>query len=151
MNNHREQTTEGINQNTLLTLNQTLALNWQRILGGSQNDKTHAERVFQKFTQLVESNHREQRSLKFYADKLNMTKSNLRKICQQEIGFPPSCCINTRLMLEACAMLKDPKAIKEIAFELGFENPKYFARFFKKHGGLPPDSFRKFILKPNDS
>ena len=147
MNNDSKPTIVLTNQNTCPTLREALALNWQRILDGSLNDKTHAERVFQKFTQLVESNHREQRSPKFYADKLNMTKSNLRKICQQEIGIPPSHCIHTRLMLEACAFLKDPKAIKEMAYELGFEDPKHFTKFFKKHSGLPPDSYRKFIFE----
>jgi AraC-like DNA-binding protein len=50
-------------------------------------------------------------------------------------------------MLEACAMLKDTKSIKEIAFELGFDTPKHFSKFFKKHSGQYPGQFRKIITE----
>lgn len=135
------------NQSTLLTLKETLSLDWQRIVDASKNDKTHVERVFQEFIHSVESNHREQRSPKFYAEKLNMTKSNLRKICQLVIGASSKYCIHTRLMLEACTKLKETNPIKEIAFELGFEDPKHFSKFFKKQCGLSPDVYRKIIFK----
>ncbi len=148
MNNQDNKPSQTANHNFLLTIEETPSLNWQRIVDVSQNDKTQMERVVGEFVQLVETNHRTQHSPKFYADKLSMTESNLRKICQQEIGFPPSHCIYARLMLEACVTLKYPKSIKEIAFELGFESPKYFGKFFKKYSGLPPDSYRKYILKP---
>jgi AraC-like DNA-binding protein len=147
MNNRDIKPAQTANQDTLLTLHETLSLDWQRIMDRSQNDKTHQERVFRKFIQLVESSHQLHRSPKFYADKLGMTKSNLRKICQQEIGVAPSHCIHARLMLEACVYLKGPKAIKEIASELAFEDPSHFSKFFKSQCGLPPDSYRKFTSK----
>jgi AraC family transcriptional regulator, transcriptional activator of pobA len=33
--------------------------------------------------------------------------------------------------------------VKEVADRLGYEDPSYFIRFFKKHTGQSPDSFRK--------
>lgn len=147
MNNQDNKPAQASTHSSSLALKEILSFNWERIVEASQNDKYHAERVFQEFIQMVESNHRTQRSPKFYADKLNMTISNLGKICQKVIGYPPSHCIQIRLMLEACAMLKDSKPIKEIAFELGFEAPKHFSKFFKKQSGQYPDSFRKITIE----
>jgi AraC-like DNA-binding protein len=47
---------------------------------------------------------------------------------------------------EACRMLKasPDRPVKEIAFRLGFEDPLYFSRLYKKHRGCPPTKFRNF-------
>jgi AraC-like DNA-binding protein len=50
-------------------------------------------------------------------------------------------------MLEACTKLKETNPIKEIAIELGFEDPKHFSKFFKKQCGLPPNVYRKIIFR----
>lgn len=148
MNNHSKPTNESTRQDSPLTLSQSFRTQWQYLQDEAQNDKTHAKRVFQKFLQLVESNYRERHSPKFYADKLNMSRSNLRKICKQTSGFAPSHCINIRLVLDAYGLLSDPhQTIKEIAIELGFEDQKHFSKFFKKKSGLPPDFYRRLVLE----
>ncbi|WP_317047749.1 helix-turn-helix domain-containing protein [Pleomorphovibrio marinus] len=39
-------------------------------------------------------------------------------------------------------LLCTDKSSKEIGWELGFEEPSQFNRFFKKQTGLPPQEFR---------
>jgi len=148
MNNHSKPPSEDANQNTLLSLKETVSQNWQRILDRSQNDKTRLGLVANDFIQLIETNHRTQHSPKFYAAELNMGKSNLRKICQRSVGVSPTSCIYARIMLEACTLLEDARrSVKEIASDLGFDDPIYFSRFFKGQGGIPPDTYRGIASK----
>ncbi|MCF8248249.1 MAG: helix-turn-helix domain-containing protein, partial [Saprospiraceae bacterium] len=134
MDNHNKPTSsEDANPNTLLSLKETVSNEWQRILDRSQNDKTRLGLVANKFIQKIETYHRTQHSPKFYAAELNMGKSNLRKICQRSIDVSPTSCIYVRIMLEACILLEDvSRSVKEIASDLGFDDPIYFSRFFKK-------------------
>lgn len=146
MNTHSKPTSEDANQNTLLSQKETVSHNWQRILERSQNDKSRLGLVIKDFVQLIETHHRTQHYLKFYAAELTMSKSNLRKICQREIGVSPTSCIYARITLEACTLLKDARrSVSEIASDLGFEDPKHFSKFFKRHSGLYPESYRKFF------
>jgi AraC-like DNA-binding protein len=52
--------------------------------------------------------------------------------------------IHYRIALEAKRQLtKTDKLSKEIGFELGFEEPAHFSRFFKKEAGISPSQYRK--------
>ena len=100
------------------------------------------------FTYHIEMNFKEQHSPLFYAAKINITKSYLRKICKKTIGLTPSECIYARLMLEACKLLEDHgSTIKEVAFRLGFKTASHFSRFFKAQSGLSPTRYRILHLK----
>jgi AraC family transcriptional regulator, transcriptional activator of pobA len=56
--------------------------------------------------------------------------------------------IHTRLVLEAKReMVSQNKTIQAISEELGFENPSYFSRFFKKYENLSPKEYSKKLLK----
>jgi AraC-like DNA-binding protein len=104
--------------------------------------------IAESFLQLVGNHFREQHLPLFYAARLHITKSYLRKCCQKAIGISPMGCIQVRLMLEACALLARPGlSIQEVAWMLGFDDPVYFARFFKRQGGLPPGAYRKIVCK----
>ncbi|MBI5915694.1 MAG: AraC family transcriptional regulator [Bacteroidetes bacterium] len=146
MNNKNNKSNQASSQHSLLSLKETLARNWQRILEGSQNDMTRPDRIMKKFIQTIASDFRAQHAPVYYANDQNISKSHLRKTCQEAIGLSSMDCIQARLMLEACKLLEDPAlTIKEIAFGLGFDVPTHFSKFFKAHGGLPPTAYRKFI------
>lgn len=42
-------------------------------------------------------------------------------------------------------LLGGEKSVSEVAFELGFENPPYFSRLFKKEVGMSPSEFQNQI------
>lgn len=79
-----------------------------------------------------------------YASKLNITpKQLLLKLGKQGVNKPHTI-IKKRLLMEAKKLLLyTNKPIKEICYELGFDDPAYFARFFKKNEGMTALRFRK--------
>ena len=51
--------------------------------------------------------------------------------------------LNSQAILEAKRRLyHDSKSIKELGYELGFDDPAYFTRFFKKNVGTAPQHFK---------
>lgn len=124
-------------------LNETPWPNWGLVLEKAKSNIGRAGTLAIAFTYHIEINFKEQHFPMFYAAKLNITKSYLRKICKKTIGLAPSDCIYARLMLEACTLLKDQdRTIKEVAFILGFRTASHFSRFFKSQCGLSPDGYR---------
>ena len=94
----------------------------------------------------MEQNFRQMKSVAEYAEILNITSGHLNDTVQKEIGKTTSEIIHERIILEAKRLLyHSPKSVKEIAYELLYDDPSYFARFFKTHTQLTPEQFRKRI------
>ena len=73
---------------------------------------------------------------------------NLGEVIKQQSGKTAIELIHERLMLEAKRMLfHTESSIKEIAFELGFEDASYFNRFFKRLGEQTPLAYRNSTRK----
>lgn len=78
-----------------------------------------------------------------YARLLAMTPGNFTKRCTRYFRKTPSQLIQERLILEAKKQLHlTRKSIKEIAWQLKFEDEFYFSRFFKKIAKVSPQAFR---------
>ena len=100
--------------------------------------------ISQKFSQLVEKNFRELHSVNEYADLLNISPKSLSKQLTKRSGVSPIELIRERIILEAKRELHyTDKSVKEIAYDLGFEDPAYFNRFFKKAAQITPRIFKK--------
>ena len=79
----------------------------------------------------------------YMAEKLNISSRYLSDLLKQETGKTAIELIHIYLIKEAKNLLSEGKMnISEISFSLGFENPNYFARLFKKEVGIPPSVFR---------
>ncbi|HVU97079.1 MAG TPA: helix-turn-helix transcriptional regulator [Puia sp.] len=99
---------------------------------------------YEDFCRLLEVNIKEIKNVSRYASMLNLSTYQLNAITKSSVGKTASDLINEQIVLEAKRyLLATPNQIKEIAWDLGFEDPSYFIRFFKKHTGDSPDSFRK--------
>jgi AraC-like DNA-binding protein len=84
------------------------------------------------------------RSLTDYAQLLNITPKHLTKSVKKATGKTPSELITDKLVLEAKVLLKNTSlSVSEIAYQLNFEDPTYFNRFFKKQTSQTPSLFRK--------
>jgi len=82
--------------------------------------------------------------ISFYARELGVTESKLNRACRAIAGRSPLELIQSRLLLEARRKLTYIAApVSTLAYELGFEDPAYFWRFFKRHTGLTPVEFRE--------
>jgi AraC family transcriptional activator of pobA len=84
------------------------------------------------------------KSVAQYASELNITTVHLNRICQAVAGKPASWLIQEHAVREAQKLLRyTSQSVSEIAYQLNFSAPEYFARLFKKHTGMTPVSFRK--------
>ncbi|MBZ4191821.1 helix-turn-helix domain-containing protein [Niabella beijingensis] len=100
---------------------------------------------FIAFKLMVETHLTEQPSVNAIAEKLALTTNSLYRIVKEYSGVSPKDFFTNRLMIEARRKLQyAPLSVKELAYELGFNDPDYFSRFFKKCTG---QSISEFIKK----
>lgn len=105
--------------------------------------------ITKQFRQLVKTNFKLLRKPADYASMMNITVSYLNDTLKLVTGFSSTWFIHHELFTEAQRLLfYTDKSIKEIAFELGYEDYKYFIRLFGKRVGTSPTNFRK-MNKPS--
>lgn len=100
-------------------------------------------RLFASFRTAVEQHYKSDAAVAFYAGLLRVTPVRLNRLCLRMAGKSAFDLIQDRLMLEACRKLTyAPSNVASIAYELGFQDPAYFSRAFKRHTGMTPKAFR---------
>lgn len=89
------------------------------------------------FKLFVENNLTDQPTIREIAEALAVSQDSLYQIVKQYSGLSPKEFMTNRLMLEARRRLYYGKrtSVKELAFDLGFNDPDYFSRLFKKVTG----------------
>ena len=101
-------------------------------------------RLFKDFSLLVEMNYKTLHSVTDYATRLGISPKSITKNFQKLGAKTPSDFIKSRILLEAKRLLiYTDKTVKEIAFDLGFNDPAYFTRFFTKAIFKSPLQFKK--------
>lgn len=106
-------------------------------------DHTQVETIRQ-FNILVDMHFRTMKQVADYADLLHKSPKTLANLFSRHQQPSPLSIIHNRISLEAKRQLIFTEAsIKEIAYDLGFEEVTHFTRFFKKKIGESPASFRK--------
>lgn len=105
----------------------------------------HGEfRLFAAYRAAVEQHYRSGAPVADYAARLCVTPVRLNRLCLKLTGKSAFDIVQDRLMLEACRKLTyAPSSVASIAYELGFQDPAYFSRAFKRHTGLTPRAFRE--------
>lgn len=82
-----------------------------------------------------------------FATQLNFSSKYLSDLLKQETGKTALELIHLYVISEAKNLLvAGEKNISEIAYQLGFENPPYFSRLFKKEVGISPKEFQNQIM-----
>lgn len=103
--------------------------------------------IVREFNFLVEQHFATKHSVKDYAELLNKSPKTLSNIFTQLAGKTPLQIIHERKVLEAKRMLRySDKSVKEIAYDLGFEDIQTFSRFFRKIENISPSEFKKSLL-----
>ena len=100
------------------------------------------------FRDILESNYTKFKSVNDYAKLVCISEKRLGIATSKVLGRSPKEIINDRILLEAKRLLVHTNlSIKETGQELGFEDPAYFVRYFKKNTEATPVEFRETYLK----
>nr|WP_205502360.1 helix-turn-helix domain-containing protein [Rufibacter sp. SYSU D00308] len=98
------------------------------------------------FKDLVDAHFRQLKLVSSYAGELSVTEKRLNQATSRVLGKSPKNVIDARVMLEAKRLLAHTsESIKEIGFELGFDEPTNFIKFFRRHHGTTPVEFRESL------
>lgn len=99
--------------------------------------------ILLQFNELLEKQFREERSVKEYAAQLNLSEKQLHKTTTSLLDKTPKQIIDERVLLEAKRLLShSTQSIKEIAYEMGYNEPTNFIKYFRKHTDSTPAEFR---------
>lgn len=92
---------------------------------------------------LIERHFREHHRPAEYARRLRITVGHLNHLSRRHLGRTAGVVIRERLALEAKRQLVHTDAsAAEVGYGLGFKDPAYFARFFRRATGQSPTTFR---------
>jgi AraC family transcriptional activator of pobA len=99
------------------------------------------------FKDLLEKNFSDLKKVHEYAAKLNISEKKLGQSTAKVLGKSPKEMIDERVLLETKRLLIHASiSVKEIGFQLGFDEPTNFIKYFRKHTGSTPTEFRESHL-----
>lgn len=97
-----------------------------------------------EFKDLLEENFRKNKLVSNYASELNISEKQLHKATTTLLDKTPKQIIDERIILEAKRLLAHSnQSVKEISYDLGYNEPTNFVKYFKKHTNLTPVEFRE--------
>lgn len=101
-------------------------------------------RLFLDFRRLLEKHFLEEKRVERYAGALSISTSTLNRTCQAQAGASAKALINARVAAEARRRLRYTRqSLAEISDYLGYQDPAYFSRAFKKAQGQAPGAYRR--------
>jgi len=110
----------------------------------SENQLSRGQLLTQKFQQMVNKLYIDSKNVGDYAERLNVTPNYLTTTIKQNTGKTAKDIIQNRVFLESKNMLVySTLDIAEIAYQLNFQEPTHFTRFFRKFSGTTPNKFRQ--------
>jgi AraC family transcriptional activator of pobA len=100
-------------------------------------------RHFAAFCQMVEESYSRHHSVAWYAGQIGITAAHLNVVCRQAANQSALALIHGRVLLEAKRnLMYTSMTVSVVSYTLGFSDPAYFTRFFKRQTGLSPKDFR---------
>jgi AraC family transcriptional regulator, transcriptional activator of pobA len=103
--------------------------------------------LVKNFKDLVERQFSTSHQVKDYAESLNVTPNYLNEVIKTSVNIPAKEFIQNRIILEAKRMaVFTEKSAKEIGFDLGFDDPSHFSKFFKTNAGQSIQAFRETLI-----
>ncbi|MEO3403921.1 AraC family transcriptional regulator [Mucilaginibacter sp. CAU 1740] len=109
----------------------------------TDQDKPEKDEMMERFQQLLNQHFLDLHKPSDYASLLNVSPDTLTRRCSKYFRKSPSQLIQERLILEAKKQLHlTRQSIKEIAYNLKFQDEFYFSRVFKKFTKVSPQTFR---------
>ncbi len=103
---------------------------------------------FGDFRSQLETHFTETRNANEYARMMNISYKHLNEICKSVTGISAKAFIDNFIILEIKRRIAiSGDSVKELTYQLGFDEPTNFVKFFKKHTLLSPVQFRNKLIK----
>jgi AraC family transcriptional activator of pobA len=136
---HRDMLIESL----LMTILVWMARN-ARTVAVPGRDADRGSRHFATFCELVEEGYAKHYPVAWYAKKIGITAAHLNVLCRQAVNRSALELIHQRMLLEARrSLVYTAMTVSVVSYSLGFSDPAYFTRFFKRATGLSPKEFRR--------
>jgi len=103
----------------------------------------HSRRI-KKLMNSIQLNPEAEWNNKMLADGLHMNEDYLAKLFKKVAGVPPGEYISVTRHHRARTLLRETElSIEAIGVQVGYQDPHYFSRAFRKHEGISPKEYRK--------
>ncbi len=84
------------------------------------------------------------------AHEIGMSRTSMQRKIKSITGFPPSELIRNIRLRKAAMLLKNKSdTVSQVSLLVGFDDPSYFTKSFKKQFGMPPSEYIKFYSQAN--
>lgn len=105
---------------------------------------SHGQKLLYDFLDSLRIYYKEHKEVSFYAERLSLTPRYFTTVIRQVSGRTASQWIERYIILEAQILLRNSTlTVKEIAYELGFEDTSFFSKYFSRISGLSPIKYRQ--------
>lgn len=112
------------------------------------NGQEHANHTIEDAKKYISANYQKDLSLDEISKKLNISPYYFSKLFKEEVGENFIEYVTAMRINKAKELLKDmDRSIKEVGICVGYSDPNYFSRIFKKYEGKTPTEYRESIGK----
>ncbi|MCK8059664.1 MULTISPECIES: response regulator [unclassified Fusibacter] len=133
------------NEQSKLTLTHNMMDTLVRML--SLGDRNYSE-IVSKVMDKIKDCYMEDLTLEGLANEVHVTPQYLSKVFKQDTGITfKTCLTDMRLTKAKVQMISTKDSIKDIAYQVGYNDPNYFVRLFKKVTGFTPGEYQKVMSK----
>ena len=144
---HRLSLIESLLTSVLVWLNREMQGSLSRQVDGPLRGRQYLA----LFTEVIETDFSTHQPLNYYAGKVGISAAHLNAVCRQFAHRSALDLIHARIMLEAKrSLVYTSMTIRSVSDALGFSDPAYFTRFFKRQTGLSPKEFRQQLPMLSD-
>ncbi|SDC59092.1 helix-turn-helix transcriptional regulator [Niabella drilacis] len=99
-----------------------------------------------QFVNLLNDHYHKGLKITDYAQLMHISTRTLSELTGQILAKTPSLMIQERMILEAQRLLLHSHLnINQVGYRLGFDDPSYFVKYFKKHTQMSPSEFRRSV------
>jgi len=130
---------------TVMQLRSFFLVCYERFVKGNTDIKhKRKDELYARFFDLLIHNHREERSVNFYANRMNMTTRYLNEIVHHATGQSAKALIDDYVITQLRQALQvTTKTVSQIAWDYNFESLPFFCDYFKHRTGITPQKFRE--------
>lgn len=116
---------------------------YQRYIDRSQTNQSREQTIFDRFVYLVNQYAPQHHQMSFYAERMCLTERYLGTVVRQASGVTAKEWIDRAIVIRAKILLRNSdKTALQISEELGFPNPSFFSKYFKRLTGMTPLEYK---------